>query len=75
MCAAGKVLEVILVSRDRDQDGFDEYFAMMPGVEIPFFDELINAWKNQGIQQKVELETRYMDLRDYDFQLTSQKKM
>ena len=58
MCAAGKVFEVIVVSRDRDQDGFDEYFAMsrdrdqkgfdeyfamMPWLTIPFRDELINA--------------------------------
>jgi len=35
-----KKIEVIFVSSDRDQKGFDEYFKEMPWVAVPFQSEL-----------------------------------
>jgi len=50
----GKNFEVVFVSSDRDQKGFDEYFHEMPWLAIPFTDKtrngnLSNADGVQGI--------------------------
>jgi len=36
--AAGKKFEVVFVSSDRDQSGFDEYYGEMPWLALPFAD-------------------------------------
>lgn len=36
--AGGAKLEVAFVSSDRDKEGFDEYFAEMPWLAVPFED-------------------------------------
>jgi len=36
MAAAGKKLEIVFVSFDREQEAFDEYFAEMPWAALPF---------------------------------------
>ena len=32
----GDLLEIIFVSSDRDEEGFDEYFGEMPWLALPF---------------------------------------
>jgi len=41
--AAGKSFEIIFVSSDRAQSGFDEYFKSMPWIALPFGDRRKNA--------------------------------
>ena len=46
--AEKKRIEIIFISRDRDQKGFDEYFKDMPWLAIPFTNsEVINKLKNK----------------------------
>ena len=52
--AAGKEFEVVFVSCDQNQVGFDEYFATMPWKAIPFEDadrrdKLSNTFGIHGI--------------------------
>lgn len=54
LTAEGKPFEVIFVSSDRDQAGFDEYYGEMPWLALPFADrarkdELSQFFKVQGI--------------------------
>ena len=37
----GKPFEIIFVSSDRGQEGFDEYFKDMPWLAIPFSEDKI----------------------------------
>ena len=39
--SAEKKLEIILVSRDQNKDDFEEYYAQMPWLAIPFNDDRI----------------------------------
>jgi len=46
-----KQLEIILVSRDQNKDDFEEYYAQMPWLAIPFGDERIpNLAEKYGIK-------------------------
>lgn len=38
--ARGKDLEIVFVSFDQEQDGFDEHFKCMPWLAVPFDGEL-----------------------------------
>ena len=44
-------LEVVFVSRDRDQAGFDEYFATMPWPAVPFDDH----WGRDRLAREYDL--------------------
>ncbi|KAL5723833.1 protein-disulfide reductase [Ranunculus cassubicifolius] len=49
-----KILKVIFVSRDRDEESFNAYFSKMPWLAIPFSDSdtlksLINLFVKKGI--------------------------
>lgn len=55
----GKVLEVIFISSDRDQASFDEFFATMPWLALPFGDKrkqsLSRSFKVRGIPMVVAI--------------------
>ncbi|KAF2286653.1 hypothetical protein GH714_023240 [Hevea brasiliensis] len=57
--AKDDAFEVIFISSDRDQASFDEYFAEMPWLALPFGDErkasLSHKFKVQGIPMLVAL--------------------
>jgi len=58
--AAGKPFEVIFVSSDRDQAGFDDYYGSMPWLALPFADrgrkeDLSQFFEVQGIPTFVML--------------------
>jgi len=48
-----KVLEIILVSRDRNKDDFDSFYNLMPWLSLPYGDsrvkKLIDAHDIKGI--------------------------
>lgn len=53
-------LEVVLVSRDRDEESFNAYFAKMPWLAVPFADSeclerLVKRYKVNGIPNLVIL--------------------
>ena len=52
-------VEVILVSADHDQEGFDEYYAEMPWAAVPFSfagkDALSEKYGVEGIPRVVVL--------------------
>lgn len=53
-------LEVVFVSRDRDEESFDAYFAKMPWLAVPFSDSqsiqrLLSQFKVNGIPNLVIL--------------------
>ncbi|KAF8698721.1 hypothetical protein HU200_034973 [Digitaria exilis] len=55
-----KSLEVVFVSRDRDEESFNAYFAKMPWLAVPFNDSkclqrLISCYKVNGIPNVVIL--------------------
>lgn len=43
LAAAGKALEIIFVSSDRDEKAFDEYFAEMPFLALPYSERGVKA--------------------------------
>ena len=46
-----KQLEIILVSRDQNKDDFEEYYAQMPWLALPFNDDRIpNLAEKYGIK-------------------------
>ncbi len=45
--ANGKQIEIIFVTSDRDEKSFNEYFATMPWLAIPFGDPSIKVWKTK----------------------------
>jgi len=54
MKAAGKKFEIVFASSDRDQTAFDEYYAEMPWLALPYSDRatkdaLSKKFKVQGI--------------------------
>jgi len=54
------LLEVVFVSRDRDEESFDAYFAKMPWLAVPFSDSesikrLMSRFKVNGIPNLVVL--------------------
>ncbi|KAK3416837.1 hypothetical protein EUGRSUZ_H02592 [Eucalyptus grandis] len=57
--AAGNALEVIFISSDKDQTAFDNYFAQMPWLALPFGDErkksLSRKFKVRGIPMLVAI--------------------
>ncbi|KAK3416838.1 hypothetical protein EUGRSUZ_H02593 [Eucalyptus grandis] len=57
--AAGNALEVIFISSDRNQTAFDDYFAQMPWLALPFGDErkksLSGKFKVRGIPMLVAI--------------------
>ncbi|KAL5552876.1 hypothetical protein UlMin_040277 [Ulmus minor] len=57
--AKGEAFEVIFISSDRDQSSFDEYFASMPWLALPFGDErkkfLNQKFKIRGIPAAVAI--------------------
>ncbi|CAN6312410.1 unnamed protein product [Urochloa humidicola] len=55
-----KSLEVVFISRDRDEESFDAYFAKMPWLAVPFPDSqclqrLMNRYKVNGIPNLIIL--------------------
>ena len=54
-----KVLEIILISRDRNKDDFDAFYSSMPWLSLPYGDsrvkKLIDAHDIKGIPQLVLL--------------------
>ncbi|KAL6878464.1 hypothetical protein ACP4OV_012634 [Aristida adscensionis] len=63
LASQGKSFEVVFVSRDRDEEAFDEYFAKMPWLAVPFSDEegrkrLLNRFKVKGIPNLVILDAQ-----------------
>jgi len=60
--AEGKDFEVVFVSSDRDQHGFDEYFGEMPWIAVPFTDKkriakLGDQFNVEGIPTLVIIDT------------------
>ncbi|KAM0961907.1 hypothetical protein ACFX2I_021103 [Malus domestica] len=57
--AKDDALEVIFISSDRDQDSFDEFFATMPWLALPFGDSrkafLSRKFKVQGIPMLIAI--------------------
>jgi len=57
-----KVLEIILVSRDRNKDDFDSFYNLMPWLSLPYGDsrvkKLIDAHDIKGIPQLVLLNSK-----------------
>ena len=41
--AAGKSLEIVFVSSDRDEKAFDDYFAEMPWLALPYAERKLKA--------------------------------
>ena len=60
--AAGKNLEIVFASSDRDEKAFGEYFAEMPWLALPFSErdrkeKLSSKFKGRGIPTLVILDT------------------
>ncbi|KAL9666267.1 hypothetical protein QQ045_000593 [Rhodiola kirilowii] len=57
--AKNEAIEVIFISSDRDQSSFDDYFAQMPWLALPFGDErkafLSRKFKVSGIPMLVAI--------------------
>ncbi|XP_051148919.1 probable nucleoredoxin 1 [Andrographis paniculata] len=55
----GKVMEVVFISRDRDQTSFDEFFSTMPWLALPFGDGRVQSlgqfFKLRGIPMVVAI--------------------
>ena len=54
LVAAGKSLEIVFVSSDRDEKAFDDYFTEMPWLALPYAERKLKAtlskkYKVQGI--------------------------
>ena len=45
--AEEKLIEIIFVTSDRDEKSFNDYFATMPWLAIPFGDPSIKEWKSK----------------------------
>ena len=43
LVAAGKSLEIVFVSSDRDEKAFDDYFAEMPWLALPYAERKLKA--------------------------------
>merc|ERR1712087_760996 len=61
MTAAGKAFEIVLVSSDRDESAFSEYFGEMPWLAVPYSNRevagaLDKKYKIQGIPAVVILD-------------------
>lgn len=74
----GDDIEIIFVSSDKDQRGFEQYYGEMPWVSVPFNERAIaqalgQRFRVQGIPTFVVLDAATGNIKDADGRSTVQQ--